>query len=96
MSDLRETTRSSPYSEEDRWATDGNVSELQLEVALIRERLMRCNDHDLHRLVTRVNTLIDQLPNIPMTEAERENARRLANGFRSLFVVERATERTTG
>jgi hypothetical protein len=81
----------SPYDEEDRWAGEKMTSEQELEIALIRERLLRCNAFELHHLLWRINKLLDALPNIPMTEEQRGNARRLTNGFRSLFVVERRT-----
>jgi hypothetical protein len=85
--ELRPRTVATPYNEEDRWLIDTIADYRELEIALIRERLLRCDPLDLHRLIQRVNKLLDELPNTPLTEEQRLNARRLTNGFKSLFHV---------
>ncbi len=75
--------------DEDGWIRFGPVEEITLEMSLVRRRLAAMEDWELHQLIERVKRFADDVKNIPMTDEQRDNSRKLVNGFKSIFVVER-------
>lgn len=92
--EIVQPVRSRYYSEDD-WGFMYEVDDVTLQMSFVRRRLAEMADYELNYMINRVEKFAEAIPDMPLTEKQRDNARKLIAAFKSIFVVERRPERKT-